>query len=173
MSFVKQPWKLVLIWHALLPIITRNEGQQSNILHGLETWYVVPAPTPNNIKHWNTNDCKGNRDKKFKERRFGIGAWRRVGCDQKHKALWLKPLYWFHNFSLRLFLRTDSSPLENSDVTKCVAVEYPCSSPDLNLFLSCGVLVLKQSTTKLRMWVQGRFRSTANTGPAAIIMKVI
>jgi hypothetical protein len=75
-----------------------------------------------------------------------MGTWRRVGYDQKHKALWLKPLYWFHNFPLRLFLRTGSSPLENSDVTKCVAVEYPCSRPDLGLFLSRGFLALKQST---------------------------
>lgn len=28
-----------------------------------------------------------------------------------------------HCFPLRLFLRPDSSPLENSDVTKCVKIE--------------------------------------------------
>jgi hypothetical protein len=85
-SFVKQAWKLVFIWHALLPIKTRNEGQQSDILHGLETWYVVPPSG----SHTNYKQ----QHKTLKHRRFGArirekraslvgkGLWR-VGNGQK------------------------------------------------------------------------------------------
>lgn len=52
-----------------------------------------------------------------------------------------------HNSFLRLFLRTDSSPLENSDVNKCGAVEYPCPSGECRRFSLRDALKQKYRTT--------------------------
>lgn len=48
--------------------------------------------------------------------------------------------------SLRLFLRTDSSPLENSDVNKCGAVEYPCPRSEFRGFSLRDALKQKYRT---------------------------
>lgn len=59
---------------------------------------------------------------------------------------------------LRLFLRTDSSPLENSDVNKCGAVEYPCPSGEFRRFSLRDAL--KQKYTATVREVVGRFRGS-------------
>ena len=48
---------------------------------------------------------------------------------------------------LRLFLRTDSSPLENSDVNKCGAVEYPCPCGESRRFSLRDALKQKYTAT--------------------------